>query len=256
MSQLLEMPRIKEVVIVSNNTSSSYALDLLDRLSQHSRCKVLAYNKPFNFSEQNNIGAAAASGDFFLIMNDDINPIGRDWLDVMLESVVSDLDRIVGPLLLYPDQTIQHGGMYMGFNNCAGHAFRHLTHPHDAAMFELVAPRRVTSLTGACLLMKRSVFERLNGFDVLLATMLQDVDLSLRAFHSGVELVFDPRAILFHLESVSIKKTLTDEAVLRRREREYAHFRARWHSEIWTDPYHNRGLDLQDEALRTLRVAL
>lgn len=254
-SQLLAMPHIKDVVIVSNNTSSDYSRTYLDELSEDGRCKILVYDKPFNFSEQNNLGVQCAKGEYLLFLNDDISPIGTGWLDRMMDLVRGERPRIVGPLLLYPDQTIQHGGMYLGFNNCAGHSFRHLTAPHDAPMFELVAPRRVSSLTGACLLMKRATFDNLNGFDALLATMLQDVDLSLRALYSGVELVFDPRSILFHLESISIKKTLTDEAVLRRRDREYALFRARWSEEIWSDYYHNRSLDLQDEALRAIKVA-
>lgn len=254
-SLLLTMPHIKDVVIVSNNTSSDYSKTYLDELSSDARCKILVYDKPFNFSEQNNLGVQSAEGEYLLFLNDDISPIGTDWLDRMMDLVHDERPRIVGPLLLYPDQTIQHGGMYLGFNNCAGHSFRHLTAPHDAPMFELVAPRRVSSLTGACLLMKRETFDNLNGFDALLATMLQDVDLSLRALYSGVELVLDPRSILFHLEFVSIKKTLTDEFVLRRRDREYALFRARWSDEIWSDYYHNRSLDLQDEALRAVKVA-
>jgi GT2 family glycosyltransferase len=252
---LLRHRLIKDIVIVSNNTSDDYSLMLLDQLACNDRCKVLVYDKPFNFSEQCNLGAKASQGDYLLFLNDDISPVNSDWLDIMLSDISCDEDRIVGPLLLYPDQTIQHGGMYIGFNGCAGHAFRHLRHPHGAPMYELVAPRQVSCLTGATLLMKRSVFDSLNGFDVLLATMLQDVDLSMRAVFSGIRLIFDPRAILFHMESVTIKETLSDEAILRRRDREYAHFRSRWHAELGKDQWFNRTLDAQDESWRRLKVA-
>lgn len=253
--QLLAITQVAEVLIVSNNSAGDYTLDLLDRLSQADRCAVFKYDQPFNFSTQNNIAARTAKGRFVMFLNDDISLIGTRWIEPLLADVDVEPSRIAGPLMLYPNQSIQHGGMYLGLNGCAGHTFRHQLHPHGAPMFELVAPRLVSCLTGACLLMKRSLFDDLNGFDEQLATGLQDVDLSLRALASGIELVFDPRAIIFHLESVSLMPTLADESVQRRREREYARFHSRWHSEIWSDRWHNRNFNIQDETLREIRIA-
>jgi GT2 family glycosyltransferase len=253
--QLLAMPRVAEILIVSNNTSGDYTLDLLNRLSKTERCRVFRYDRPFNFSVQTNHAVGEAKGTFLLIMNDDVSLIGSDWLDTLLSDVDSEQPRIAGPLLLYPNQSIQQGGMYLGHNNRAGHTFRHQRHPHDAPMFELVAPRLVSCLTGACLLMKRTLFVDLNGFDEQLATGLQDVDLCLRALYSGAELVFDPRSIIFHLESVSLIPTLSDESVQRQRDREYARFRDRWDSELRPDRWHNRNFYIEDEALRHLRIA-
>ena len=253
--QLLGHQRIAEVLIVSNNTSGDYTLDLLDRLSTTERCSVLRYDRPFNFSVQANSAVSTAKGRFLLILNDDISLIGTAWLDRLLADVDSDQMRIAGPLMLYGNQSIQHGGMYLGHNDRAGHTFRHQRHPHDAPMYELVAPRLVSCLTGACLMMKRSLFEQLNGFDEQFATGLQDVDLCLRAMRGGAELVFDPRAIIFHLESVSLIPTLSDESVQRQRDREYARFRDRWHSELARDPWHNRNFYIEDEALRHIRIA-
>jgi GT2 family glycosyltransferase len=254
-SQLLAMKQIGEIIIVSNNTSGDYTIGVLDELSRDERCKILIFNKPFSFSEQCNLGARASTCDHLLFMNDDIGPIGTDWLDYLLGDIASHPNRIVGPLLLYPDQSAQHAGMYLGFNNCAGHAYRYLHHPHGASMFELVAPRRVSCLTAACMLMKREVFEALNGFDQMLAHTFQDVDLSLRALFSGVELLFDPRAILFHFESVTVKPTLLEEATMQLRGREHAYFFARWGSELHKDAWHNRSLSSQDESLRTIKVS-
>jgi FkbM family methyltransferase len=253
--QLRAMPQIAEILIVSNNSSGDYTLDLLDRLSQTEGCSVFAYNQPFNFSVQCNTAVRAAKGRFILFLNDDVSLIGSSWLDRLLADVDVDRPRIAGPLMLYPNQSIQHGGMYLGHNDRAGHTFRHQKHPHDAPMYELVAPRQVSCLTGACLLMKRSLFDDLNGFDEQLATGLQDVDLSLRALYSGVELVLDPRAIIFHLESVSLIPTLADESVQRRRDREYVRFRDRWHSELRPDRWHNRNFYIEDESLRSIRIA-
>jgi GT2 family glycosyltransferase len=253
--QLLSISRVAEILIVSNNTSGDYTLGLLDRLSNTERCRVFRYDRPFNFSVQTNHAVREAKGKFLLILNDDVSLIGSDWLDTLLVDVDCEQPRIAGPLMLYGNQSIQQGGMYLGHNHRAGHTFRHQRHPHDAPMFELVAPRLVSCLTGACLLMKRSLYEDLNGFDEQLATGLQDVDLCLRALYSGAELVFDPRAIIFHLESVSLIPTLSDESVQRRRDREYARFRDRWDSELRPDRWHNQNFYIEDEALRQLRIA-
>jgi GT2 family glycosyltransferase len=253
--QLLKNKRVAEVIIVSNNTSGDYTLEALERLSNTERCRVFRYDRPFNFSVQTNHAVKEAKGTFLLIMNDDVSLIGSDWLDKLLSDVDSDRPRIAGPLLLYPNQSIQQGGMYLGHNDRAGHTFRHQRHPHDAPVFELVAPRLVSCLTGACLLIKQSLFKDLNGFDEQLATGLQDVDLCLRALHAGVELVFDPRAIIFHLESISLIPTLSDDSVQRQRDREYARFRDRWGAEVHADRWHNRNFYIEDEALRHVRIA-
>ena len=100
--------------------------------------------------------------------------------------------------------------------------------------------------------MARELYADLNGFDQMMATMLQDVDLCLRALFSGAKLVFDPRAILFHMESVSIKTTLVGTVVQRRREAEYAYFAKRWHSVLNSDPWINPNLNVQDETWRSL----
>jgi FkbM family methyltransferase len=253
--QLLAMPQVREVVIVSNNTSGDYTIALLDRLSEADRCTVLRYDQPFNFSVQCNLGASVASGSYLLFLNDDMTLIGEEWLDALLAHAGAEHDSVAGGMLLYPDQTIQHGGMFLGFNNVAGHTYRHCRSPHGSVAYELVAPRQVSCLTGACLLMKVGLFQKLHGFDEQLATGLQDVDLCLRASRTGARLILDPRAILFHLESVSLVPTLIDPGVQRRREREYARFARRWDAELRPDPWHNANFDMGHETVRSLRIA-
>jgi GT2 family glycosyltransferase len=250
--ELLLCKEICDVVIVSNNTSDEHALVLLDELSRNQRCTVLRYDHSFNFSAQCNLGAKHSCGKYLLFINDDVLPVTSDWLTILMQQVESNPSCIAGPLLLYPDQTVQHGGMYIGYHGCAGHAFRGVNVPGGAPMFELVGPRQVSCLTGAVLLMKRELYTNLNGFDQMMATMLQDVDLSLRALFSGVTLVFEPRSILFHMESVSVKTTLVEASVQRRREAEYAYFAKRWASELGRDAWINPNLDIQDETWRTL----
>jgi GT2 family glycosyltransferase len=94
----------------------------------------------------------------------------------------------------------------------------------------------------------------LNGFDPMLATYLQDVDLSLRALYSGYELILDPRAILIHMESVSVNPTLHSTAVSQTRVREHNYFNIRWAKAVTHDAWMNPLFDPMDESLASLRI--
>jgi GT2 family glycosyltransferase len=243
-------PAIRDIVIVSNNSSAQGMFCLLEELEAAGTATVLKYDKPFNFSDQCNLAARNASGDTFLFINDDIAPVSEDWLDLLLESAAWNGGSISAPLLIYPDQTVQHGGMFLGFHNIAGHMMRHSAVPDATSNFSLCAPRKVSSLTGAVLIVPRRIFEAMNGFDTMLAHFAQDVDLCMRAARMGVDLVFDPRAVLIHFESVSVKPILADDRVRRAREREFGYFRGRW--PVLMDTWLNPNVSPQDETMRSL----
>ena len=252
-SLLLEQ-HVKEVVIVSNNTTNPYAVELLRQLSANERVTVLRYDQPFNFSRQCNLGAEHSTGDYLLFINDDIVPVSDGWLDTMISMVKCSPRRVIGPLLLYPNETVQHGGMYLGFNGLAGHTLRYAKIPDGGYNFMLSAPRKVSCLTGACLLMSRELFDDLNGFDSLLATYIQDVDLSLRALYSGAELIFDPRSILLHMESVSVLPGLVVKSVQRQREAEFDYYSHRWVGRIKRDQWVNPLFHPDEESLCRLYI--
>lgn len=251
---LLWERHVKEVVIVSNNTTNPYALELLSQLSTNRRVIVLRYDQAFNFSRQCNLGAAHSTGDYLLFLNDDITPVSEGWLDTMISMVKCGPRRVIGPLLLYPDETVQHGGMYLGFNGLAGHTLRHAKIPDDGYNFMLSAPRKVSCLTGACLLMSHELFDDLNGFDPMLATCIREVDLSLRALYSGAELIFDPRAILLHMESVSVRPDLVVKSVQRQRKAEHEYYSRRWAGRINRDQWTNPLFHPNDESLCRLYI--
>jgi FkbM family methyltransferase len=255
--RLLREPAVADIVLVSNNSSNVFAIGLLDTLAKSGQITVLRYDQPFNFSAQCNLGAKHARAEKLLFLNDDICPVSEHWLETMLDVLepAPGRDAIVGPMLIYPDQSVQHAGMFLGFNNVAGHTLRHARLPDRGTSLMLAAPRQLSCLTGAALLMKRHVFECLNGFDPLLATYLQDVDLSLRAQNSGFALVLEPRAILFHMESVSVKPELGNAYMGKVRHSEYAYFARRWGDLVAAgDEWLNPLFDPSDESMRTLRV--
>jgi len=247
---------IAEIVILANTTTNPYALQTLADLAETPAVTVARRDTPFNFSKLSNEGARIGDmGSHILFLNDDIAPVSEDWLIRLLSQFNDPAVGAAGPMLLYPDERVQHGGMYLGFNGRAGHTLRHAALPDEDYLFTGVAPRETSCLTGAVLLVQRRAFEAINGFDEQLATYLQDVDLGLRLHRIGLRNVFDPTSVLIHMESASIHSLGTSSDFHRQRVAEFDRFQARWGAAVPVDRLHPAGFDLQDESLRRLSGA-
>jgi GT2 family glycosyltransferase len=245
-----DVEHLADIIVVSNQTTNPYALHVLDGFAGTGAIKLIEHDQPFNFSAQSNLGAAAGDGEILLFLNDDIVPVTRDWLTELIAPLQQPDIGVVGPLLLYPDQSVQHAGMFLGFNNIAGHTLRGARLPEEDYGYLACAPRQVMAVTGAALCMRRRDFETLNGFDQnLFALHIQDVDLCLRAHFSGLAVVYNPRSILIHMESVSVRPTLTAPQSGERRGREHAAFLKRWGAVLASDPFHNVNLARDTESL-------
>ena len=244
---------VAEVIVVANGTANPYALATLQDIARDERVRVLWRDEPFNFSRLCNAAAAQARGDGpLLFLNDDLAPVSPDWIARLMAQLQAPQVGAVGALLLYPDETVQHGGMYLGFNGRAGHVLRGARLPEEDYLFTAVAAREVSCVTGAVLLVRREAFRAVGGFDDQLATYLQDVDLCLRLRRSGWLNVFEPAAVLIHMESASIRELDRTSAFHRQREAEDERFTQRWGAVLSSDPHHARGFDLQDETLHRL----
>lgn len=245
---------VQEVLIVKHATSSPYALKTLADLSHDRRVRILTYEGPFNFSRQCNSAAKCASAPYLLFLNDDITPVVADWLPQLLLPFQNSEVGVTGPLLLYPDESVQHAGMFLGFMNTAGHTLRAAQLHSGDYLFMTQAPREVSCLTGAALAIDRSLFNDLNGFDPLLGFSLQDADLGLRVNRLGRRVVFNPYSILLHMESISFLNNVRSPANQAILARESVYFRRRWGDPVTPDPFHNPNFYLNAEDLRTLLV--
>lgn len=243
-----------DITVVVNRPANEFALACHAALRSEQRVTVIDYDRPFNFSAQSNIGARIGRGDLILFLNDDIVPIGTAWLPRLAQAFADQRVAIAGPLLLYPDERIQHAGMYLGFNNCAGHTLRAGYLSRDDYVFMASARRHVAAVTGAALLTRRAVFEQLNGFDCQLGTYLQDVDYCLRALYLDMDIVYEPAAALLHMESLSMRDLADAGELVSQRTLEHRHFLRRWGTTLRSDPYHNRNFELADERLLSLAV--
>ena len=152
----------------------------------------------------NNAGAAAASGELLLFLNDDVEATDPDWMDDLVRQVRRPSVGVVGSMLLYPDGMIQHAGVLLvGHGGGAAHWFQGLDPDDDLYLDLQRVTREVSAVTGACLMVERSVFEELGGFDEELEVSGNDVDFCMRVAATGRRVLWTPHSRLVHHESRS-----------------------------------------------------
>ncbi|GJE55535.1 glycosyltransferase family 2 protein [Methylobacterium thuringiense] len=236
-----DYPRL-DVIVVDNDSREPQTAALLARHMQDPRFRVLPVPGAFNFSDLCNRGAEAARGDMLLFLNNDVEVIEPGWLTELVSIALDQSIGAVGAKLLYPDGTLQHGGIVLGIGGVAGHS--HLGLPaEDPGYFErMVLSQEVSAVTGACLAMRRSVFSEVGGFDAKhLKVAFNDVDLCLRVREAGYRIVWTPHARLIHHESKS--RGSEDSPEKRARfESECRVMRERWEPLLRADPYYNPNL--------------
>ncbi|HME08758.1 MAG TPA: glycosyltransferase [Bryobacteraceae bacterium] len=225
-------------VVVVDNSQGEEVIERVNRFRDTTvKITLLDHrNAPFNFSKLCNAGVAATNSPYLIFLNDDTSVITPDWIETMLEHGQQPKVGAVGPMLLFPDDSIQHAGVIMGTYGTAGHAFRAMPEsggPYYYGFSHVV--RNCSAVTGACMLVRREVFERFGGFDeVSLPTCFQDTDFCLKLAESGLRIVYTPFARLYHYESAS-KRVITGH-------RELAHMQKRWSLWIQNDPFYNPNL--------------
>ena len=188
-----------EVVLVDTGTTDPRALAAMRRHP----ARIVAFDRPFNFSAACNAGAAAATGSILVFLNNDTEVITPEWLDHLVLHLLDYRVGAAGALLLYPDDKVQHAGVVLGARGTADHVMRWFPGDSDGYAGSLSTPREVSAVTGACLAIRRETFERVGGFREAYGTHYQDVDLCLRLRREGLRIIATPEARLRHHESPS-----------------------------------------------------
>lgn len=243
-----------EIVVVENNSETKEIKDYYELLKDDPRVKVVTYTGSFNYSAINNFGVKETNGEYILLLNNDTQVITVNWMEEMLMYAQREDVGAVGAKLYYGDKTIQHAGVVIGLgaHRTAGHTHYKQHRENLGYMGRLCYAQDVTAVTGACLLVKKFLFEKVGGLDESFAISLNDVDFCLKLRKLGLLNVFTPFAELYHFESIS--RGLDDQGEKAERyNRESAHFRDKWKKELQQgDPYYNPNfsLDRSDFSLR------
>jgi GT2 family glycosyltransferase len=235
-----------EIIIVENNSTDEKLFEYYDTLNQIRNITVVKYVGEFNYSAINNLGASYAKGEYIILLNNDTEIITDNWIEELLMYAQRQDVGAVGAKLYYGDDTIQHAGIVIGLgaHRSAGHTHYRLPKANLGYMGKLYYAQDVSAVTGACMMVKKSLFDQLNGLDESFAVALNDVDFCLRLRELGLLNVFTPFAELYHYESKSRGLDDKDEKA-KRYDEEVAKFRERWKALLEAgDPYYNINFSL------------
>ncbi len=244
-----------EIIIVENNSTTQEIWDLYKKYQEeHANIKVVEYEGAFNYSAVNNLGVKHATGDYILLLNNDTEVITSNWMEEMLMYAQREDVGAVGAKLLYADRTIQHAGVILalGAHRTAGHGHYKMPIQNLGYMGRLCYAQNMSAVTGACLMVKKDLFEKVGGLEESFAISLNDVDFCLKLRELGLLNVWTPFAQLYHHESVSRGLDDTGEKA-ERYNRESEQFRNKWKEVLEKgDPYYNPNftLDKSDFSLR------
>lgn len=243
-----------EIIVVENNSETKEIFSYYEELKNNPQIKIVTYEGEFNYSKINNLGVSQASGDYVLLLNNDTQVITVNWMEELLMYAQRQDVGAVGGKLYYGDKTIQHAGVVIGLgaHRTAGHVHYRQKRENLGYMGRLCYAQNMTAVTGACLMVKKSLYEAAGGLDESFAVSLNDVDFCLKLRQMGYLNVFTPFAELYHFESVS--RGLDDQGEKAERyNEESARFREKWKAELEAgDPYFNPNfsLDKPDFSLR------
>jgi GT2 family glycosyltransferase len=232
------------VIVIDNGSDEPASLEYLERLRQRERVLVIPDPSPFNYARLNNVAAAAATADVLVFLNNDTEMTEPSWLATIAGWAARPEIGVVGPKLLYPDQTIQHAGVVLGIGGVAGHSFVGI--PGDAPGYLGMAgvTREAAALTGACIAVRRAVFEEVGGFDERLEIAFNDTALCCEALRRGYRNLYVGEISVLHHESKSRGYDDTPEKLARFRF-ECSLVRPPYKKFFDNDPYYSPNLGLE-----------
>ena len=228
-----------EIIILNNNSEKEETFTYLKKVKEeHDNVIVKDAAFEFNWSRLNNYGMKFATGDVYVCLNNDVEVIEPEWLTRLVEKAIRKDVGVVGGLLLYEDNTIQHAGVVIGMGGWADHVFKGMKPQHYGSPF--VSPmvtRNVSAVTGACLAVSKATIEKIGGFDEKFIVCGSDIELALRANQHGLVNIYDPNVRLYHYESKSRDASKIPQIDFDLSDQMYKTYRKNG------DPYYNRNLD-------------
>ena len=235
-----------EILLVLNEVQYSVPeqAEFLKGIISDPRVKVLVYpDQPFNSSKRYNWAIAQCRSPLLCLMNDDMEVISDNWLEKLVIRVQISGVGAVGPLLLYPDNRIQHAGVILGLGGIAGHQFSGLQKGTPWSFGQAENEQDLSCVTAACMLMRKEVFDSIGGFNEELSAAYNDVDLCIRIRKAGWRIIWTPEVEFYHHESASIgTHDRPERSVLF--QAEAALMRKLWGETLDNDPFYNPNLSL------------
>jgi len=236
-----------EILLVDNGSDDPEALAYFAALNAQQGITVIRDERAFNYSALNNAAVGMAQGELVALLNNDIEVISPGWLAEMVSIALQPGVGAVGAKLLYPDTTVQHGGVILGVGGIAGHAHKHLARSDPGHGGRAQLAQSFSAVTAACLVVRKALYEQVGGLDEEhLTVAFNDIDFCLRLREAGYRNVWTPEAELFHHESATRGSDFSGPA-LQRFLGEEQFMRRRWGALLAADPAYNPNLTLAAE---------
>lgn len=231
-----------EVIIVENNSTEEATFSFYKKI-ESDKIRVVYYPDAFNYSKLNNFGASYANGTYYILMNNDIEVIETNWIEQMLSNCERREVGVVGARLYYPDNTIQHAGLVVGvggsLRGIGANLYQGMRRERSGYMHRAAIQMNYSAVTAALLMVKKEVYDKVNGFEEELSVAFNDVDFCLRVREAGYLIVYDPRVEAYHYESKSRGAEDSPEKVARFQS-EIEFMRNRWETLLKEgDPNYN-----------------
>jgi len=223
-----------EIIIIDNNSTKTEVKKYLKSLPY----TVLNYNENFNFSKINNFAVSKSSGEYLLFLNDDVEVIDPNWLNEMVSICQQKDVGAVGAKLLTRTNKIQHAGMVFLKNGFFFHPFDNEPHNSTTQFNFINFIRECSSVTGACLLTKRKIFDVVFGFDEQFDVFYGDSDLCFKIRELGLKIIYNPNAILRHDGSTKIRQVVRLFIPVEN----HHSFINKWKNVKYGDPFYNPNL--------------
>jgi len=238
-----------EIVIIDNQSVEAETAEYFASLAAHPRVRVLEYDFPFNYSALNNFGAARCEGELLGFVNNDIEAIHDDWLTEMVSHATRPEVGAVGPMLYFPDGTVQSAGILVGVG-VASDCATSLPAAERPPRYELI--QNYSAVTGACLLTRAALFREVGGFNEAdLSVAYNDVDYCLKLRERGYLVTWTPYAELVHHESASRGSDKRGKQATRLRH-EQRYLARWWPHALQHDPYYNPHLSRATDSIFAL----
>jgi glycosyltransferase involved in cell wall biosynthesis len=255
--------RNMEIIIIENNSTDPETFAYYEELFQQKyeasgmltgsltggadfscRLKLVTYQGSFNYSAINNFGTSFAEGDYYILLNNDIEILTPDWIEEMLGNCQRPEVGIVGARLQYPDKTLQHAGIVVGLGGIAGNLFVGMKAERTGYLHKASIQLDYSAVTAACMMVKKDCYRLAGGMTEELAVAFNDVDFCLKAGEAGFLVVYNPAVEAVHYESKTRGKEDTYEK-MKRFDGEIAYMKERWQEILKKgDPCYNPNLSL------------
>ena len=236
-----------EILLVDNNSNDPTSLEYFEKINQHEKVTLLRYPYPFNYSAINNFAVKHAKGEILGLINNDIEVINSEWLSEMVSHAQREDIGCVGAMLYYPNETIQHAGVIIGLGGVACHSHKGFKRNHPGYFRRLQSVQNYSAVTAACLLVRKDIFNEVNGLNELALTIaFNDVDFCLKVQAAGYRNLWTPYAELYHHESIS-RGTEDNPEKIARFNKEIQYMLAHWKTDKISDFAYNPNLTIYHE---------